>query len=143
MTIEEIFWNDIAEGDELPGQSRHMTPTAIVSTAIATRDFAKVHHDVEQARKEGAKDIFLNILSTGGLVGKYVTDWSGPTSKIRKLDISLGATVFPGDTLVSQGKVTKKYQEGDECLVNVEYALTVDAGPHAWGTVILSLPQKQ
>jgi len=140
---QTIYWNDVSEGDALPEQNREITPTTIVSTAIATRDFAKVHHDVEQARKEGAKDIFLNILSTGGLVGKYLTDWSGPLGKIKKMNIKLGATVFPGNNLVSQGKIAKKYQEGDDCLVDIEYALSVETGPHAWGTIVMTLPQKK
>ena len=54
-----------------------MTPTFVVSTAIATRDFQDVHHDRDRAVRRGSKDIFLNILTTTGLVQRYVTDWGG------------------------------------------------------------------
>jgi len=140
MSYESIQWSKVNEGDVLPTQTRQITRTTIVSTAIATRDFEKVHHDHEAAQKAGAQDIFLNILSTGGLIGKYITDWTGPKGRLKKIDIKLGATVYPGDTLTSTGKVAKKYTEGDQHLIEVEYALSVAMGPHAWGTVKIILP---
>ncbi|MCG8632343.1 MAG: hypothetical protein MI863_00865 [Desulfobacterales bacterium] len=142
MSVENKYWEDVDEGEQLPVHKRDITRTTIVSTAIATRDFQQVHHDHEQAQKEGAKDIFLNILSTGGFVGKYLTDWSGPGGDIKKMDIKLGATVFPGDTLTANGKVSKKYSQGETCLVDIEYGFSVEAGLHAWGVATVALPAK-
>jgi len=140
MTVKSICWDDVEEGDELPVQTREITATTIVSTAIASRDFQDVHHDYAAARSKGVKDIFLNILSTGGFVGKYLTDWSGPEGELKKITIKLGATVFPGDTLTSTGKITKKYTEGDQHLVDIDFNLSVAMGPHAWGTATMALP---
>jgi acyl dehydratase len=140
MSYTSIHWNDVNEGDEVTTQTREITRTTIVAAAISTRDFEPVHHDHEAAKRAGVKDNFLNIISTGGFVGKYITDWSGPEGRLKKLDIKLGATVFPGDTLTSTGKVAKKYQEGDQNLVDIEYALSVAMGPHAWGTATIVLP---
>ena len=142
MARKSIYWDDVAEGDELPVETREITRTTIIATAIATRDFTPVHHDHEAAQREGAKDIFLNILSTGGLVGKYLTDWSGPEGELKKITIRLGATVFPGDTLTSTGKIAKKYTEGDQHLVDVDFNLSVAMGPHAWGTATVALPTR-
>ena len=142
MAWKAVCWDDVGEGDELPVATREITRTTIVATAIATRDFTPVHHDHEAAQREGAKDIFLNILSTGGFVGKYLTDWSGPEGELKKITIRLGATVFPGDTLTSTGKIAKKYMEGDQHLVDVDFNLSVAMGPHAWGTATMALPTK-
>jgi acyl dehydratase len=142
MDWKNVYWEDIAEGDELPSATREITRTTIVATAIATRDFTPVHHDHEAAQRDGAKDIFLNILSTGGFVGKYLTDWSGPGGGVKKMTINLGATVFPGDILTSGGKISKKYMEGDAHLVDVDFNLLVEMGPHAWGTATMTLPTK-
>ncbi len=140
MDYKSIRFSEINEGDALPVFNREITRTTIVASAIASRDFTPVHHDHEAAQKAGAKDIFLNILSTGGFIGKYITDWSGPEGEMKKMLINLGMTVFPGDTLTHTGKIARKYSEGDENLVDVEYALSVPMGPHAWGTVTLALP---
>lgn len=142
MAWKSVCWDNIKEGDELPVQARDITATTIVSTAIASRDFQDVHHDYAAARSKGVKDIFLNILSTGGFIGKYLTDWSGPEGELKKITIRLGATVFPGDTLTSTGKITKKYTEGDQYLVEVDFNLSVAMGPHAWGTATMALPTK-
>lgn len=142
MAWKAVCWDDVEEGDELPVATREITRTTIVATAIATRDFTPVHHDHEAAQREGAQDIFLNILSTGGFVGKYLTDWSGPEGELKKITIRLGATVFPGDTLTSTGKIAKKYTEGDQHLVDVDFNLSVAMGPHAWGTATMALPTR-
>ncbi|MGB2583092.1 MAG: MaoC/PaaZ C-terminal domain-containing protein [Dehalococcoidia bacterium] len=142
MSWKSIYWDDVGEDDELPTQTREITRTTIVATAIATRDFTPVHHDHEAAQREGATDIFLNILSTGGFIGKYLTDWSGPEGELKKITIRLGATVFPGDILTSGGKIAKKYTDGDKHLVDVDFNFTVPMGPHAWGTATVALPTK-
>ena len=69
-------------GDELPALVLPITRTLIVSGAIASRDYQDVHHDPVLAKERGSKDIFMNILTTNGLVGRYVTDWSGPRSRL-------------------------------------------------------------
>ena len=70
-------------GTKLPELAFYGDPTFIISTAIATRDYQDVHHDSVLARERGSKDIFMNILTTNGLVGRYVTDWSGPAPSAR------------------------------------------------------------
>jgi acyl dehydratase len=142
MSLKSVYWNDVKEGEELPVHKREITRTTVIATAIATRDFTPVHHDHEAAQRSGANDIFLNILTTGGLIGKYMTDWSGPEGQLRKMVIRLGATCYPGDTLTSTGKVVKKYIDKSEHWVDVEYNFSVAMGPHAWGTVTMALPAK-
>ncbi len=68
----------IKVGQSLPELAIPMTRTLIVATAIATRDFQDVHHDPALALERGSKDIFMNILTSNGLVARYVTDWAGP-----------------------------------------------------------------
>jgi uncharacterized protein len=89
----------------LPELVLDVTPTLIVSTAIATRDFYPVHHDRDFAVLGGSKDIFLNILTTTGLVQRYVTDWAGPDAIVRSISIRLGAPCYAGDTLTFSGQV--------------------------------------
>lgn len=123
-------------GAVLPELSIDLTPTVVVSTAIATMDFTAVHHDVEGARAQGSKDIFLNILTTMGLVERYVTDWAGPEAMIRRINVKLGVPAYAGDQLSFTGTVVA--HEGDEFTVEVRGKVSL--GDHATGTVVLSLP---
>ncbi|MFI7385340.1 MaoC/PaaZ C-terminal domain-containing protein [Streptomyces sp. NPDC049813] len=94
-------------GAELPPLTIPVTRTLIVAGAIASRDYQDVHHDAELARQKGSPDIFMNILTTNGLVGRYITDHFGPTAVLRKVAIRLGAPNYPGDTMVLTGTVTE------------------------------------
>jgi hypothetical protein len=38
--------------------------------------------------------------------------------------------------------VARKYIEGDDHLVDVDFNLSVEMGPHAWGTVTMVLPTR-
>ncbi|MEU4128098.1 MaoC family dehydratase [Streptomyces wuyuanensis] len=123
-------------GDELPPLTVPITRTLIVAGAIASRDYQDVHHDAELAREKGSPDIFMNILTTNGLVGRYITDHFGPGAVLRRVAIRLGAPNHPGDTMTLTGTVTEV--DGDTAVVRVVGANGL--GHHVTGTVTVVLP---
>jgi acyl dehydratase len=134
---------DVAVGDELPVLELPITRTLIVSGALASRDFQDVHHDHLLASSRGSKDIFMNILTTNGIVGRYVTDWSGPRSRLTEVDIRLGAPNHPDCTMTLTGSVTEKgplADDGQSGMVTVAVKGTNDLGDHVTGTVQVVLP---
>ncbi|MFC8914415.1 MaoC family dehydratase [Streptomyces sp. NPDC057116] len=122
-------------GDELPPLTVPVTRTLIVAGAIASRDYQDVHHDAELARQKGSPDIFMNILTTNGLVGRYVTDHFGPRARLRKVAIRLGAPNHPGDTMTLTGTVTAV--DGDTATVRITGANRL--GDHVTGTVTVTV----
>ncbi|MFH0175118.1 MaoC family dehydratase [Streptomyces cacaoi] len=122
-------------GDELPPLEIGITRTLIVAGALASRDYQDVHHDPELARRKGSPDIFMNILTTNGLVGRYLTDHFGPTAVLRKVAIRLGAPNYPGDTMVLRGRVEEF--DGDTAVVRVTGDNGI--GRHVTGTVTLTV----
>ncbi|MFI5964750.1 MaoC family dehydratase [Streptomyces asoensis] len=123
-------------GDELPPLEIAVTRTLIVAGALASRDYQDVHHDPELARSKGSPDIFMNILTTNGLVGRYLTDHFGPAAVLRKVAIRLGAPNYPGDTMVLRGRVEEVV--GDTAVVRVTGDNGI--GRHVSGTVTLTVP---
>ena len=128
----------LAEG-QLPELAIEASPTFVVSTALATRDFQDVHHDRDQAVARGSKDIFLNILTTTGLVQRYVASWAGPGSIVREISIRLGAPCYAGDTLTFSGHVTEQV---DGCC-QVAVAGRCGLGDHVTGTVRIDIPRRR
>jgi hypothetical protein len=122
-----------------------VTRTLIVSGAVASRDFQDVHHDAEAARDKGSPDIFMNILTTNGLVGRYVTEWAGPHARLRKVAIRLGVPNYPGDTMTLTGRVTSVTAPGTAApdVAEVEVGIAVTGknglGAHVTGAVTLLL----
>ncbi|MEV6786281.1 acyl dehydratase [Streptomyces sp. NPDC051098] len=123
-------------GDELPPLEIDITRTLIVAGAVASRDYQDVHHDAELARERGSPDIFMNILTTNGLVGRYITDRLGGRAVLRKVAIRLGAPNYPGDTMVLRGTIASV--TGDTAEVRVVGANGI--GTHVTGTVTVTLP---
>jgi uncharacterized protein len=117
----------------LPELTISVTPTMVVATALATRDFYPVHHDRDFAVRGGAKDIFLNILTTTGMVQRYVTDWAGPDALVRAISIRLGAPCYAGDTLTFSGTIAET-AEGER---QIAVTGTCGRGDHVTGTVRL------
>ncbi len=125
----------VAVGDTLPELRIEATPTFIVSTALATRDFQDVHHDRDLAQAKGSKDIFVNILTDTGLVGRFVTDWAGQRAQIRSITLRLGVPWYAYDTMVMTGTVTAL----DAGVVTVDVVGTNALGKHVTSTVTVVL----
>ena len=125
-------------GEELPPLEIEITRTLIVAGAIASRDYQDVHHDAEAARQKGSPDIFMNILTTNGLVGRYITDHFGPRAVLRKVAIRLGAPNYPGDTMVLTGRV----EEAADDTATVRVLGTNGIGRHVTGTVTVAVPRE-
>ncbi len=132
-------FDDVGVGDELPPLEIPLTRSLIVATAIASRDYQDVHHDPSLAVERGSKDIFMNILTTNGFVGRFVTDWAGPDAVLKKVSIRLGAPNYPGDTMRLTGSVTATSPEDGTVTVAVRGANSL--GDHVTGTVVLTLPR--
>jgi hypothetical protein len=121
-------------GTQLPELVIEATPTFVVATALATRDFQDVHHDRDSAIARGSKDIFVNILTDTGLVQRFVTDWAGPAARVKNIAIRLGVPCYAYDTLTFSGSVSAI--DGDD--VTVQVTGRGSLGDHVVGTVVVS-----
>ena len=126
----------VEAGQQIPAWSLPMTPTTIVSTAIATRDWQDVHHDRDIAQAAGSKDIFMNILTSNGLVERYVVDWLGEDAELKGIAIRLGAPAHPYDTLTFNGSV----ESVEDGIATIKVVGSVSLGDHVTGTVKVVAP---
>ena len=131
-----LRFEEVELGAALPALEVPITATTIVAGAIASRDYQDVHHDAALAHQRGSKDIFMNILTTNGWVGRYVTDWAGPEALLRSVDIRLGAPNYPGDTMVFSATVAAK-RDG---VVTIALRGANQLGDHVTGSVEVALP---
>ncbi len=137
--LETLRFDEVSVGDELPTLVLPITPTVIVAGAIASRDYQDVHHDRDLAQQRGSKDIFMNILTTNGYVGRFVTDWAGPEAILQKVDIRLGVPNYPNDTMELRGRVKSK-DSSPPGRLTIEITGSNSLGDHVTGTVDLALP---
>ncbi|MFI5394251.1 MAG: MaoC family dehydratase N-terminal domain-containing protein [Candidatus Binatia bacterium] len=138
-----LSFDEVAVGDELPPCPIPVTTRLIVAGAIASRDYQDVHHDREAAVERGSPDIFMNIFTTGGLCGRYLTDWAGPEALMHSLKMRLGVPNYPHDTMTLSGSVLAKSMRDGRGLIEVGLKGYNRRGDHVTGTTVLELPCKK
>jgi acyl dehydratase len=130
---------DVKVGDELPPLEVPLTAAVVVGGALASRDYTPVHHDRSAAQAQGIQDVFMNILTTNGYVGRFVTDWAGPDTAIRCLSVKLGTPNVVGDVMKLSGRVVSV--DAGAGLVEVQVVGKNAWGNHVEGKVRLALPK--
>ena len=131
-------FDDITVGTELPSLTVPVTVALVTGGAIATRDYFPGHHDLQAARELGSPHIFMNILTTNGLVQRFIDGWSGAEGRMCDLKIKLGAPNYPGDSMKISGAVTDKRASDRTVEVTLKGANSM--GNHVTGTVRVALP---
>ncbi|WP_055479845.1 MaoC/PaaZ C-terminal domain-containing protein [Sphaerimonospora mesophila] len=111
---------NVEAGLELPPLHFDVSLTTLAKDVAGTRDIYPIHHDREFARSNGARDIFLNTMWYQGFLGRYVTDWAGSNSFVRKLGFDMRGTNCPGDRLTAHGKVQRVYREDGRALADLD-----------------------
>lgn len=114
------FWEDVNEGDEIPGQTIYIDQTEIVIHVGATQNYDKVHFDREYTQAGGHADAFMHTTWYNGNFGKMLTEYIGIDGWIKKQSQQMRRMNHPGDTTTFAGKVVRKYQENDEFLLDIE-----------------------
>ena len=127
-------------GDVLPELVLEASVRNIVATAIATRDYQDVHHDIAAAQERGSKTIFTNILTSNGYCIRFVTDWTGPEAVVKRASIRLGVPNYAGDTMTMTGSVSEVEQTDEGTLVTVAVQGANSLGNHVTGTVTVLVP---
>lgn len=115
-----LDWSDVASSQQLPPLNFDVGLSTLAKDVAGTRDIYPIHHDSQFAKDNGARDIFLNTMWYQGFLGRFVTDWAGHESFIRKLGFDMRGTNCPGDTLTIHGSVTKKYETDGKKLVDLD-----------------------
>ncbi len=129
VNFRTLDWDKVSEGDQMTGVSFPLTLRNLMIDVSGTRDLYPIHHDREFAKKNGARDIFVNTMFYEGLLGRIVTDWAGPEAFLRKLRFAMRLPNCPGDTITSRGWVVKKYTADDQRLLDLELHLDNQLGP--------------
>ena len=132
---------DITVGDKLPSLDIDVTTGLVVCGALATRDFEPVHHNKAAAVATGLPDVFMNILTSQGLMTRFATDWSGPEAVVKSVGIRLGAPNVPGMVMTMTGEVTAI--DSGTGIVDVSVLGENNIwGMHMQGSVQLALPKE-
>ena len=79
----------------------------------------------------------MNILTSTGLVTRWIGDWAGPGAVLDSVRIGLGSPTHPGDLLTLDGSVTSI---ADGSTIEVAFTGRTERGTHVHGTATVVLP---
>ncbi len=109
--LAERYWDDVAEGDEVPGFRKTLDATEMVLQVSGSQDWNLVHHDTDFARDSGMQDIFYNTGWTTGMLGRVLTDWAGRSGWVEKLSFQMRGMNTGGASVRAHARVSGKRME--------------------------------
>ena len=125
---DQLYWEDVTEGMEIPSLIKVATTRQLVRYAGASGDFYEIHYDKDFAQSTGLPGPILHGALKNAFLGQLITDWIGEQGTLKKLSCQYRGMDVPGDALLCQGTVTKKYVEDEQHVVECEIWLANGKG---------------
>ena len=140
---KKLYWEDVEEGMELPHLVKRPNTQQLVKWAGASGDYYQIHYDTAFAQANGLPGVIVHGALKNAFLGQLVTDWIGEYGTLKRLSCQYRGMDVPEDTLTSKGKVVRKYQEDDQCLVDCEIWIENGRGETTTpGAATVALPSR-
>ena len=139
----QLYYEDVEVDSEVSPLVKRPTTQQLVKYAGASGDFYQIHYDKDFALASRLPGVIIHGALKNAFLGQLITDWIGQEGRLKKLSCQYRAMDVPGDTLTCRGRVTRKYQEGDENLVECEMWLENGKGEKTTpGAATVVLPSR-
>ncbi len=126
----ERHWDEVEIGDQMPALVMPITVTRCVFMASASRDFAPQHHNTWYCHnKSQTREMFLGTHFNLGMLSRFMTDYGGPLSTVRRIQLQMRRTIGAGEDYRMSGVVTKKWQADGEKLIDMDITIDTQLGP--------------
>lgn len=143
MAGKQIYFEDIAEGAPIGPLEKEPTTQQLVKYAGASGDFYQIHYDKDFALKNNLPGVILHGALKNAFLGQLMTDFVGELGWLRKLSVQYRGMDQPGTKVVCKGRVTKKYTDGGQHLVDCEIWLENAKGEKTTpGSATVMLPSR-
>jgi len=141
---QQLYYEDVEVGAEIPPLIKHPTPVQLVMWAGASGDYNAVHYNKETALGQGLPDIIVHGRLKSAFLCQMLNDWMGEEGFLKMISCQHRGMDIPGNKLICKGKVTNKYiKDGKHC-VECEIWVENEQGQRtAPGTAILNLPSRK
>jgi hypothetical protein len=124
-----------------------VTSKQFIKWVAATRDFFEAHHDREYATRLGAPDMYIGVHFFHGLVGRFITDWTGPAGLLRTMDFRSYGRCFPNETVTVVGRVAPGWaarpEPEERVLLDIEIAIGCERGKLYDAAASVSVPAEE
>lgn len=143
MVKQQVYYEEVAVGQELPRLVKQPTTQQLVKWAGASGDYYQIHYDKDFAQGTGLPGVIVHGWLTFSFVAQVVTDWMGEEAVLKKIGVSYRGMNVPGQDIICRGKVAKKYVKDGEHIVECEiWAEDAKGQVTTPGTAVVALPAR-
>jgi acyl dehydratase len=140
---EQLYYEDVEEGMELPTLVKHPTPKQLVMWAGVSGDFYEIHYDKDFVLSQGLPGIIVQGELIGAFLIQLVTHWIGELGNLKKLRTDNRAVLFPNQDVICKGKVIRKYTGSAEHYLESEVWAENSKGEKCvLATALVTLPAR-
>jgi len=140
---KQLYYEDVVVGSDIPSIVRHPKTRQLVMWAGASGDYNEIHYDKDVALAQNMPGVIIHGWLTASYLCQLLTDWIGDEGMLLKFSVAFRGMLFPGQDVTCKGKVTKKYTQGKDNLVECEiWAENPKGEKTAPATAVVSLPSK-
>ncbi|MDT5119382.1 MAG: hypothetical protein QOE30_5121 [Mycobacterium sp.] len=144
MTTEQVFYDDIDVGDQIPPLTATADETQLFFFSAATYNGHRIHYDKDWARGvEGYDNVLVHGPLQAALLARAIGDWIGGRGRLVSFSVQNRATALPGEPLTFGGVVTGKRLTDGAGLVDLEIAGRRDDTVLMPGTATVELPRRE
>ena len=141
---KQLYFEDVEVGTEMPPIKKHPTTTTLVKWAGASEDYYPIHYDKDIAIANKLPSVIVHGRYKAACLGHLMTSWIGDEGVLKKLSANYRGMDLPCSVITGKGKVTKKYTQGDENLIECEIWLENDKGEVTTpGNAVAALPARK
>jgi hydroxyacyl-ACP dehydratase HTD2-like protein with hotdog domain len=144
MTAEQVFYDDVGVGEQMPTLAVTVDETQLFFFSAATYNGHRIHYDKEWARTvEGYDDVLVQGPLQAGLLARAIGDWIGGRGRLVSFAVQNRAVAYPGQQLSFGGTVTgKRLTDNRAGLVDLDIAGRRDDTVLMPGTATVELPRR-
>jgi hydroxyacyl-ACP dehydratase HTD2-like protein with hotdog domain len=144
MSTEQLYYDDVESGDELPWLTVKVDETQMFFFSAATYNGHRIHYDKEWARdREGYDNVLVQGPLQAALLARALTDWIGGAGRLVEYSVQNRAIALPGQPLRFGGTVTGKRLVDGRGLIDLDIVARRDDTVLMPGTATVALPLRE
>lgn len=139
----QIYFEDIAEGADLPPVTRTAGTAQLFLFSAVTRNPHRIHYDLPYAKKEEHRDVLVHGPLHGAMLCSFVTNWMGDEGTLKRFGYQNRGRAVQSEPLTFKGRVTKKYENDGGAMVDLEVWEENEEGEVTVpGSAVVALPKR-
>lgn len=142
-SAEQIYWDDVQEGQEIRALEKCPSTQQLVQWAAASGDFYQIHYDHDFARGNGLPGLIVHGAFKHAFLGQMLHEWVRYEGRIKRYAVSYRGMDTPGQEMTCRGRVARKYEEHGQGIVELEiWTENTEGQKTTPGSAIVILPKR-